>query len=110
MTSELWAALIAAIIGSGSFTALTTYILTSHRSRKKTAEGNIALSQAYCDAVKFLMLRSLQEQCRMIIEKRFRTLEETEQLGRQYECLKAIGGDSWGDSLYKAALGQPIEE
>lgn len=110
MAGELWIALIAAIISSGSLTALTTYALASRRNRKKTSESNAALLRAYCEAVRFLMLRSLQHQCRIIIEKHFRTLEETEQLEKQYECLKAIGGDGWGDSLYMTALGQPIEK
>lgn len=121
MTPQLWVTLICAIVGSGGFTAIITYVLTSQKERK-TAERQRKEEkeeskkkeeqeyQAIREAIMLLMLGELQNWCRNIINAQYRTLDETSQLVKAYNCYKALGGDGWADKLFEDAMKQPLTE
>lgn len=121
MNAQLIVSLICAILGSGGFTAVVTYVLASRKERKiaekqriedrKNAEEKESRDYAAMrEALMLLMLGELQSWCRNIINAQYRTLEETAQLVKAYNCYKALGGDGWADKLFDDAMKQPLTE
>ncbi|MBQ9377112.1 MAG: hypothetical protein IJU05_04855 [Schwartzia sp.] len=110
MTAQLWITLVCAVIGSGGFTALVTYMLTSRREHKAKAAINVQQDKAMRDAVMMLVLSELQARCRSIIAAGRRTTVETKQLFKLRSIYKALGGDGWADELYNAAMETPLIE
>lgn len=108
--TEHWITLICAVLGSGGFTALVTYLLTARKDRKKEAQKNEWRVQAVIDAVMMLALSDLQTRCRTIIAAKGRTALETKQLFKLRTVYKALGGDGWADDLFYCAMKQPILE
>lgn len=119
MNTQLWITLICAVIGSGGFTATITYLLASHKERKiaakqlnderkKAAEKNSTLFEAMREALMMLMLGELQVWCKAIATAGHRTMDETAQLVKAYNCYKALGGDGWADKLFEDAMNQPL--
>ena len=121
MNAQLIVSLICAILGSGGFTAVVTYVLASRKERqiaekrriedRKNAEEKESRDYAAMrEALMLLMLGELQSWCRNIINAQCRTLDETAQLVKAYNCYKALGGDGWADKLFDDAMKQPLIE
>lgn len=121
MNAQLVVSLICAILGSGGFTAVITYVLASRKERKIAEEQRAKERKeseekenhdyaAMREALMLLMLGELQSWCRNIVNTQHRTLEETAQLVRAYNCYKALGGDGWADKLFDDAMKQPLIE
>lgn len=108
MTVQLWITLAAAILGSGSLTAVVTYFLTERGKRKKKAEADNACETAMRNALMFLTLDSLQEQCRGMISRGRRTEAETQQIILRYRTYKDLHGDGWADEIYNAVMQTPL--
>ena len=119
MNAQLMVSLICAVLGSGGFTAVITYVLASRKERKIAAqqqaeerkrneEKDNKDHEAMREAIMLLMLGELQTWCRNIINAQYRTLYETAQLVKAYNCYKALGGDGWADKLFDDAMKQPL--
>lgn len=110
MTPQLWVTIIAAIVGSGGFTALITYLLTAAKERKAASGLQDARAKAIGEAVMMLVLSELQTRCRRIISAGERTTIESKQLIKLRNIYKSLGGDGWADDLYEGAMEQPLTE
>lgn len=119
MNAQLIVSLVCAVLGSGGFTAVITYVLASRKERKeaakqrkeeieKLAKRNDEDRAAMREALMLLTLGELENWCRNIVNAQHRTLEETARLVKAYNCYKALGGDGWADKLFEDAMRQPL--